>query len=172
MFVNKLVAGFFLLTSVAVAGVPQAANVQALGGTDGSSCAFVPESSNPGYFTLRAFGAVATDLYKFYQDGTAYQVTTGKTAVCTCTCYASGTAGSGNFELFTNSVTFADGIGSSTLTGSQKWEFGAAGIYSHPVVTAEQEYCEKSTWKSAATTFPGVHAGAAALFIQMQCKEI
>lgn len=185
---------YLLLLTLLIPGVAKAANgsgnvsaVVTLGGVNANSGSLnVPEAALGGtagstYFEL-IFSFLANTVnsgsaYAFVKNGTTYQVPSGKTAVCTAMISQAGTNTNAPFQLFSNSVSFANNTATGSLTGSQVYEAGPGnstqcGHYTSP--TANVPVNESLIYSFSATTFPGIISCSTgtAMAIKLFCKEI
>lgn len=107
----------------------------------------------------------AGNFYPFYKDGVAYQVTSGKTAYCWGLTGKAGAASA--IQLVSATASFAYNAGS--ITGGV-YQGGVAGKYPQVFTTAYGRV--PGTYSFAATTYPGIQAGASnAIMAKMDCVE-
>lgn len=154
-------------------GSGNVSNVLGLGGAPSSTTASnltIPENNSQGYFTLyMGKGGTVSDYYILYKNGTAYQVTSGKT------CYVVGIGmnapGSGNnIQLISATAPFADGA--SSITGGV-YQGGASGNYPVLQGAAGTWVYYPTTFQFAASTYAGIQAGGTAnpYGVYVICKE-
>lgn len=129
-------------------------NVLTLGGVGNPNPLVIAEGNSQGYFTLEASGNGAASFFHFYKNGVVYQVTAGKTCKVVSVSYSGGSSGDQNIQLMSATNNFTDGVGSGSITGGV-FQYGAAGNYGGPSVTAFQWYTLAQTYDFAATTYPG-----------------
>lgn len=147
--------------SIAATGSGNVSQVTQLGGVSSSDNIFIPNSNPDGYFTLvAAFGAATSGLvYRLIKNGTAYQVTVGKTFKISKICISATTANS-TASIVTSTVAFAEGATYASLTSASTMA-GTAGNYpiqSSPTSNVYQ--CYNYTYDIPASSYVGFQAGA------------
>jgi len=167
-----LLIGLFSLPALAVvpSGVPQAL----LGGANGvSGGAAIAESSLSTYFTLNAGtqSSGANTYYVFYKNGTAYQVSSGKTAYCVS---ISSTSSSpfNTYQLVSSTTSWSNNVGS--LPATAVYSCGGSNSYCLGTGTAAFAFnVMGATYQFSALTYPGIEVNQASTVysVFLNCKE-
>lgn len=159
-------------SSFAATGSGNVSNVLTLGGSDNNANLNINESNSQGYFTVYLGGTItAGNFSPFYKDGTAYQVTAGKTFQVVKICLFSDTTVAKE-QLVTSTASIA--ANTAVALTSPKYQGGATTLYTHiSSVTTYESRCFNSTWAASASTFIGLQGGTSAVFyVQLLGKEI
>lgn len=167
-----LILVLFGTNSFAASGSGNISNVVTLGGISTTDGLNINEANSQGYFTVYVGGGMtAGNFSPFYKDGTAYQVTAGKTFQIVKYCIFSDTTVS-KAQLLTSTATIAFNT-NSALTGP-KYQGGATTQYAFTgAVTTFSPTCFSQTFSAAASTYLGIQAGTtAAYYVQALGKEI
>lgn len=159
-------------------------NVIQLGGADsfpgGLNIAesYLESASGVSYFMLvSGAGPGATSnidyAYPLYKNGVQYQVTAGKSAVCT---QLSMVASNVNFQIqfFSSTSSYAFNTAIGSVPGVKVYEGGASGNYPHfGNATAYIYHTEQMSYVFAASTYPGIETGSAGstFGVKLFCKE-
>lgn len=161
----------FSISATCFASTAQVNNVDTFGGTDGSTCMTVPKGNPDGIFTLESPGTSGTDIYHFYKNGVAYQVTAGKKFVMSCLCFDSASQDYGQFMLFSGTNNYADGAGIGTVTGPV-YEGGSTTGFLHLSLSTFASRCQRYTYEFSASTYPGVFVRNNNNHVMIMGKEI
>lgn len=120
------------------------------------------------YFGDWAANAVSGDYYPLFKDGTAYRVTSGKTAICFDIVAFAGAAA--QFQLVSD--TAAISVAQAGALTSGKYQAGAATKYIDNVISANTMTLIPGTFQFGSLTYAGFQIGTAAGFtLRMNCYE-
>lgn len=154
------------------------ASYTASGNNNGAVC--VPSVGDPAtvgnWFILHGGAANATDgrVFPFYKSGVKYQVTAGKTALCTHAEQSSGGVGL-QWQLFYDTVTFSNDATTAGLT-APVWQGGASSAWAEATgATGSVPKISTIMYTFPAASFPGTqirNPSGNSLIVKLLCKEI
>lgn len=164
-------------------------NVSAVIGLGAASTATAPSAvplSNPtgGAGTFATFTLIAgdmqnaltsTNVYPFFKTptasgGTAYQVTSGKTAYCFDASVISGVTNT-NVGLITDTASFAFGATVGSLT-SAKFYSGGSGKYTLAASPSANVWTKNpGIYTFPSLSFPGIQAPGSSVVVVLNCYE-
>ncbi len=149
------------ISQSAFAATLQTNNVTSLGGVANTSDLTIPEGNSQGYFSLYGGGnALSQDRYTgFYKNGSAYQVTTGKTFQVSKIC---STSSSTNvfWQLVSSTVAIAFNTGTALTSGV--YQSGAATQYLIRSTSVALQYqCFDTTYAFTSLVYPGFQVNSA-----------
>lgn len=162
------------LNAFAATGSGQVSNITSIGGFNNNDNTTVGDSNSQGYFTIYTYNTAPTagNVLVLKKNGSAYQVTAGKTFKMSKICYASSVA-DGDFQLLTATASFADNATTASLTGPVYQAGAAAGYFFHTSATANQIQCWSASYDFGASTYVGIQARTAnSYYVAITGKEI
>jgi hypothetical protein len=165
MCASKILFLFFLLHSVAFAGVPQAASTVGMGGGSSTgansypSTMFTNELNSNGFFSLYAHNAGGTpgNVSPFYKNGVIYQVP-GTAITCSRVKVWGDTAGN-RAQLLHATSTFAINATTASLSGGAVYQGGISTGYIYNTVAANSWNYFDDFYTFPANSWPGFQMG-------------
>lgn len=152
MYVSKILGLLLLLSSVALAGVPQAGNVMQASAGPGPMQSFCPVGDTSCFSVSVGGGTITTGTWHpFYKSGgtsetaNRYTPSGSKNAMVIGVCYAGSVSADVCGQFVTAGATAADGATIAGLT-TATFEFGADARYSHLNNATYTYYCEGASF--------------------------